>query len=168
VTAPDYKLRVAVRADLTDVFRLVRGLAEYERLTDRFTIEPVEFEALLFGPRHVLNAILAEVPGRAPVGVAVWLPTVSTFSGRWGMFLEDLFVEPDMRGAGIGRALLRELARIAVERDYYVMEWRVLNWNKPAIEFYEHLGAMPMASWHVRQLREPALHALAEGASTDG
>jgi GNAT superfamily N-acetyltransferase len=157
-----------VRADLPDVVRLVRGLAEYERLAHEFTAEEADFDALLFGPDRVAEAILAEIPGRRPVGIALFHRTVNTFKGRIGLFLEDLFVEPDQRGNGIGLALLRHLGRIAVERNYNNIAWSVLNWNEPAIQFYERLGAEKTADWHGRRLFGPALIALAEGASTDG
>ena len=161
-------LRPAVRADLPDIVRLVRGLAEYELLLHEFTAAEAEFAALLFAPDPVAEAMLAEIPGRKPVGIALYYRTINTFKGRIGLFLEDLFVEPDQRGAGIGRALLAQLARIAVERNYNAIEWRVLNWNETAIQFYQNLGATPVTDWHVRQLRGPALAALAEGASTHG
>jgi GNAT superfamily N-acetyltransferase len=161
-------LRPAVRADLPDIVRLVRGLAEYERLATEFTATETEFDPLLFGPDPVAEATLAEIPGRPPVGIAIYYRTVNTFKGRIGLFLEDLFVEPDQRGNGIGLALLRHLGRIAVERGYNVIEWSVLNWNEPAIRFYESIGARTNADWHVRRLLGPALIALAEGASTHG
>jgi GNAT superfamily N-acetyltransferase len=158
-------IRSATRADLPDVVRLVRGLAEYEELLHEFTADETAFERLLFGPDHVADALMAEVPGQPPVGVAVYHRTVNTFKGQVGLFLEDLFVEPVIRGQGIGLALLRHLARLAVDNDYNVIEWRVLDWNEPSIRFYEALGATKMTEWHVRRLRGPALAALAEGTS---
>jgi GNAT superfamily N-acetyltransferase len=161
-------LRPATRADLPDIVRLVRGLAEYERLAHEFTVTEAGFEMLLFAPGHVADATLAEIPGRPPVGIALYYRTINTFKGQIGLFLEDLFVEQDQRGKGIGVALLRHLARHAVERHYNVIEWRVLDWNEPSIQFYERLGATKMTDWHVRRLYGPALTALAEGASTHG
>jgi GNAT superfamily N-acetyltransferase len=163
-----FSLRPAVRADLPDIVRLVRGLAEYERLAHEFTAAAAEFDSLLFAPDHVAEATLAVIPGSKPVGIALYYRTINTFKGRIGLFLEDLFVEPEQRGHGIGRALLRDLARIAMERDYNIIEWRVLDWNQPSIDFYERLGATKMTDWHVRQLLGPALAALAEGAETNG
>jgi GNAT superfamily N-acetyltransferase len=163
-----YALRQATRADLPDIARLVRGLAEYERLAHEFTAGQPEFDALLFAPDHVAEATLAEIPGRAPVGIALWYRTVNTFKGQVGLFLEDLFVEPDQRGNGIGHGLLRHLARIAIERNYNVIEWRVLDWNEPSIQFYERIGAGKMMDWHVRRLFGPALATVAGGASTHG
>jgi GNAT superfamily N-acetyltransferase len=161
-------LRQAVRADLPDILRLTRGLAEYERLAHEFTAGEAEFDALMFGPDHVAEATLAEIPGRQPVGIALYYRTVNTFKGQAGLFLEDLFVEPDERGNGIGLALLRHLAQIAIERNYNVIEWRVLDWNEPSIQFYERIGAGKMMDWHVRRLFGPALAALAGGATTHG
>ncbi|MGD0432465.1 MAG: GNAT family N-acetyltransferase, partial [Acetobacteraceae bacterium] len=152
-----YALRQAIRADLPDIVRLVRGLAEYERLAHEFTAGEAEFDAMMFTPDHVAEATLAEIPGRAPVGIALYHRTVNTFKGQVGLFLEDLFVEPDQRGNGIGLALLQHLAQIAIERNYNVIEWRVLNWNEPSIKFYERIGAGKMTDWHVRRLFGPAL-----------
>ena len=144
---------------------MVRGLAEYERLAHEFTATGVEIETLLFGPDPVAEAILAEFPGRPPVGIALFNRTVNTFRGKTGLFLEDLFVEPDRRGHGIGAALLRRLAGIAVERGCNNVEWRVLNWNEPSIRFYEHLGAQKLTDWQTRRLSGEALALLAEGDS---
>jgi GNAT superfamily N-acetyltransferase len=157
-----------MRSDLPDVVRLVRGLAEYERLAHEFTAGEAEFAALLFGANPPAEAILAEIPGRPPVGIALYYRTVNTFKGQIGLFLEDLFVEPDQRGKGIGLALLRHLGQIAVRRNCNVIEWRVLDWNEPSIQFYERLGAKKMTDWHVRRLFGPALTALAEGARANG
>jgi GNAT superfamily N-acetyltransferase len=160
---PGCILRPALRADLPDIVRLVRGLAEYERLEHEFTATEGEFDALLFAPDHVAEATLAVFPGRAPVGIALYYRTINTFKGSLGLFLEDLFVEPDQRGTGIGHALLRHLAQIAMERNYNVIEWRVLNWNEPSIRFYERLGATKLNNWHVRRLFGSALTTLAGG-----
>jgi GNAT superfamily N-acetyltransferase len=156
-------IRPALPADLSDVARLVRGLAEYEKLEHEFTASETDLSKLLFATNHVADALLAQLPGQPPVGVALYHRTVSTFKGRIGLFLEDLFVEPTHRGKGIGLALLRSLARLAVDNDCTVIEWRVLDWNEPSIRFYEALGATKMTEWHVRRLRGPALAALAEG-----
>ena len=161
-------LRPAVRADLPHVVRLVRGLAEYERLAHEFTATEASFEAMLFAPGHVADVTLAELPGQPPVGIALYHRTVNTFKGQIGLFLEDLFVEPEHRGRGIGLALLRHLAQIAAERKYTVIEWRVLNWNEPSIRFYEKLGARKMTDWHARRLYGSALTSLAGGAATHG
>jgi GNAT superfamily N-acetyltransferase len=168
MSPPGCTLRPAVRTDLADVVRLVRGLAEYEELESEFTATPGDFESLLFAPDHVAEATLAAIPGRPPVGIALYYRSVNTFKGQTGMFLEDLFVEPDLRGTGIGIALLRHLAEIAVDRGYNVIEWRVLNRNEPSIRFYERLGAPRDNQWQVRRLYGTALAALAGGAANHG
>ena len=144
------------------VVRLVRALAEYERLLHQVTSTEADFRAALFGPQPRAHAFLAELDG-TPVGMALWYYTFSTFTGRPDIFLEDLFVEPQHRGTGIGLALLRRLAQQAVTDSCRRVEWRVLNWNQPAIEFYTRIGATPMQDWHVRQLEGDALSALAQG-----
>jgi GNAT superfamily N-acetyltransferase len=168
VIPPGGILRPAIRTDLRDIVRLIRGLAEYERLGHEFTATESELDALLFAPDHVAEATLAELPGRAPVGLALYYRTVNTFKGQVGLFLEDLFVEPDQRGNGIGRALLSHLARIAIDRNYNVIEWRVLNWNEPSIKFYERLGATRITDWHIRRVYGTALAVLAGGAAKHG
>lgn len=162
VLAMTAAIRSATQADLPHIHRLVRGLAEYERLLDHFTATETDFHNLLFAPNHVADAVLAELDG-TPVGIALYHRTISTFLGKIGLFLEDLFVEPEHRGKGFGLALLRHLARLATSTGCYTIEWRVLDWNEPSIRFYEALGAEKMTEWHVRRLRGPALTALAEG-----
>ena len=161
-------IRPATEADIPNVYRLVRGLAEYERLLHEFTATEADYRSLLFGPEHPAEALVAEFPDQRPVGVALYYRTVSTFKGRANLFLEDLFVEPVHRGKGLGKALLRRLAEIALERNGNVVEWRVLDWNQPSIEFYESLGAERMTEWHVRRLSGPALTALAKGEPWHG
>ena len=156
-----FSLREASAGDLSDVLRLVRGLAEYERLLDRMTATEADFERLLFGPRPLAHAILAEADGRA-VGIAIWYYVVSTFAARPVLFLEDIFVEPGHRGQGIGLALLRQLAGIARDEKCLSMEWNVLNWNQPAIDFYQRIGARPVTDWTVYRMEQAAIAALAE------
>jgi GNAT superfamily N-acetyltransferase len=163
---PAFTLRDATPADVPDVLRLVRGLAEYERLLHQVVMTQADLHAALFGPQPRAYAILAESDGAA-VGLALWYYTFSTFRGRSDIFLEDLFVEPAERGHGIGLALLRHLAQRAIAENCRRIEWRVLNWNAPSIAFYESLGATKMQDWHVRQLDGAALTALAQ-ASTKG
>jgi GNAT superfamily N-acetyltransferase len=143
--------------------RLTRALAEYERLLHQAVATEADFHAAMFGPAPRAFAILAEPPNQPPVGIALWYYTFSTFTGRPDIFLEDLFVEPQHRGTGIGLALLRRLAQRAMTENCRRIEWRVLNWNQPSIDFYQALGATPMRDWHVRQLSGAALAALAEG-----
>jgi len=158
------RIRPVTPADLPHIHRLVRGLAEYERMLDRFTVTEPGLERLLFGPRPFASAALAEAGG-APAGIAIWYYTVGTFSGRPGLFLEDLFVEPAHRGRGLGLALFRHLAAVAREQDCATIEWRVLTWNQPSIDFYHRLGANKLSDWHTMELRGDALAALAQGAS---
>lgn len=163
MSSGDVTLRQAAPADVADVLRLVRGLAEYERLLHEVVMTEADLHTALFGPQSRAYAILAHADGQA-VGLALWYYTFSTFRGRPDIFLEDLFVEPTHRGRGIGLALLRSLAQHAVAERCRRIEWRVLNWNEPSIAFYESLGATKMQDWHVRQLGGEALARLAQGA----
>jgi GNAT superfamily N-acetyltransferase len=156
-----FALREAGPADVPDVLRLVRGLAEYERMLDRFTATEADFARVLFSPQPLAHALLAE-RARQPVGIAVWYYMLSTFTARPILFLEDIFVESAHRGAGIGLALFRRLAHIARDEKCWSMDWRVLNWNQSAIEFYQRLGARPVADWTTQRLDAPGIAALAD------
>ncbi|TPG61210.1 GNAT family N-acetyltransferase [Roseomonas nepalensis] len=156
-----FTLRDAVPGDLPEVLRLVRALAEYERLLHRAVATEEDFRDLLFGPAPLLHAVLAEV-GRRVVGGALWYNNVSTFTGRPGIHLEDIFVEPAHRGLGIGRAFFQHLARLAVARGWARLDWQVLDWNAPAIHFYEGLGAEALDDWRGRRVSGDALARLAE------
>jgi GNAT superfamily N-acetyltransferase len=160
-------LRPAVPTDLPDILRLIRALAEYERNLHHAVVTEADLRALLFGHTPRAHVVLAQTPGQKPIGIALYYFTVSTFAGRTGLFLEDLFVDPAHRGTGIGLALMRHMAAIAVAGNCHVIEWRVLDWNKHAIEFYYRLGARQMQGWHTRQLRGDSLAALAQGAPRD-
>jgi len=160
VTVPAASIRAATEADVPDIVRLVRALAEYEKLLHEVVSTEDDFRQRLFGPCPVAHAVLAETGGRA-VGLALWFYTFSTFTGRCDLFLEDLFVMPEHRGAGIGLALFRHLARIATQERCRRIEWRVLNWNQPAIDFYRRIGATPMTDWTVKRLEGAALATLA-------
>ena len=135
-------------------------LAEYERARHEVTATEDDLRRALFGPQPALFAHVAEADGQ-PAGFAVWFLNYSTWAGRHGIYLEDLYVRPRWRGGGHGRALLAELARICVARGYARLEWWVLDWNTPARGFYESLGAVPMDEWTVHRLTGPALAALA-------
>jgi len=161
-------IRDATPADVADVMRLTRALAEYERELSAFTATEDDFHRILFGAGPRAYALLAEVPDQPPVGLALYLHTINTFRGQIGLFLEDLFVQPAHRGTGTGLALMRAVAQRAVAEGCNVVEWRVLNWNQPAIDFYQRLGAARMQKWHVRQLGGSALAELAKGAKSDG
>ena len=141
------------------VFQFVRELAEYEELTHEVQATEAMIDAALFGPNPRVFCDIAEWAG-APVGNALWFLNFSTFSGRSGIYLEDLFVRPRYRGHGLGRALLTRLAAECVERGYGRLEWSVLDWNAPAIGFYRTLGAVPMDEWTTFRLDGAALTAL--------
>jgi GNAT superfamily N-acetyltransferase len=153
-------LRRAEAADVGDIVRLVRGLAEYEKLLHEVESTDADFRERLFGASPVAHAVLAEADGAA-VGMALYYYTFSTFTGRCDLFLEDLFVMPTYRGLGIGLGLFRHLAGIARDERCRRIEWRVLDWNQPAIDFYRRIGAVPMTEWSVQRLEGPALAALA-------
>ncbi len=155
-------LRPAAPPDVPHVLRLVRALAEYERLLHEVTATEADVHEALFGPTPRAHAILAETGGE-PVGLALFYYTLNTFKLRRNIFLEDLFVAPEWRGTGIGLALMRHLAQRAVAENCGRIEWRVLNWNQPSIDFYRRLGAEPISEWHTLLLGGDALVALAEG-----
>ena len=151
----------AARAeDVPTILGLIRELAEYEKLAHEVVATETLLRAALFGPRPAAEAIIARLDGEA-VGFALFFQNFSTFRGQPGIYLEDLYVRPAVRGRGIGQALLARLARIARERNYGRMEWAVLKWNTPAIGFYDRLGAKPMSDWSVYRLTGDALDALA-------
>ena len=154
------RLRSAVRADVPEILRLIRALAEYEKLSAEVVATEAALADTLFGARPAAEVLLAEEGARA-VGFALFFQNYSTFLGRPGIYLEDLFVEPAHRGKGLGKQLLQAIARLAVERGCGRFEWAVLDWNAPAIGFYESLGAKPMNDWTVMRLTGEALRRLA-------
>jgi GNAT superfamily N-acetyltransferase len=151
----------ATERDVPEILTLIQALAEYERMSGDVIADEARLRVALFGSAPAAEAVLARA-GAEPVGFALWFHTFSTFLGRRGLYLEDLFVVPQWRGRGVGRALLAHLAQIAVERDCGRMEWSVLNWNEPAIRFYRGLGAKPMDQWTVYRLTGDAIARLAE------
>ena len=153
-------IRPAERADVPVIAELIRGLAVYERLENEVTMTESLLEQSLFGERPYAETLLAELDGR-PVGFALYFHNFSTFLGRPGLYLEDLFVQPEHRGHGVGRALLRRLAQVALERGCARLEWVVLDWNESAIGFYEKLGAKPNSEWTTYRLTGDPLRALA-------
>lgn len=157
---PRTRLRFATAADVPLVLELIRGLAEYERLAGEVVADEATLAAHLFGARPAAEVVIAEHEG-APAGFALFFHSFSTFVGRPGLYLEDLFVRPELRGRGIGETLLAFLARLAVERGCGRFEWAVLDWNQPAIRFYERLGAKAMDAWRVFRVDGPGLEALA-------
>ena len=157
----DVRIEPARETDAPLILRLIKALADYERLSDEVVATEAAVRASLFGDDRKAEAVIAYA-GTEPVGFAVWFHNYSTFAGRHGLYLEDLFVLPEWRGRGIGRALLRHLAGIAVTRGCGRMEWAVLDWNEPAIRFYESVGARPMSEWTVFRVTGDALKRLAE------
>ena len=153
-------IRPATAADVPLILGFINALAEYERLADHVGATEASVHDSLFGSSPSAEAVIAYVDGE-PAGFAVWFHNYSTFLSRRGLYLEDLFVLPDKRGRGVGRALLRHLAGIAVARGCGRMEWAVLDWNETAIRFYQSLGAQPMADWTIYRLTGDALKRLA-------
>ena len=157
------QLRPARREDAAELLRLIRALARYEKAEDQVETDEAQLASTLFDPGATAHAVVAELDGRL-VGMAIYFFNYSTWQGRNGLYLEDLFVEPEQRGAGIGKVLLARLAAIAVEQGCGRFEWSVLDWNAPAIEFYESLGARPQSEWVRYRLEGEALLALARSA----
>lgn len=154
-------IRVATVGDAPLILGFIRQLAEYERLLHEVEATEADIRRDLFGENPRCFCDIAEADG-TPVGFALWFYNYSTFRGRAGIYLEDLFVVPDARGLGAGKALLRRLAQRCMEADLGRLEWSVLNWNAPSIAFYDSLGAAAMTEWTVRRLDGAALQNLAE------
>jgi GNAT superfamily N-acetyltransferase len=154
------RLRGAEREDVPLVARFVRDLAEYEKLSHLAVGTDAGFEALLFGTPPSAHALIAEWDG-APVGFALWYFAVSTFTASTKLYVEDVFVQPEARGKGIGRAIFVDLARRAIAAGSSGMEWSVLDWNAPSIAFYRSIGAKPHEGWTTQRLTGAALEALA-------
>ena len=154
--------RFATPDDTALILSLVRELAEYEKLSHEVVATEEDLREALFGPRPAAEALLAEVDGEA-AGFALFFHNFSTFLGRRGLYLEDLFVRPRFRGQGLGKALMVRLARIALERGCGRFEWWVLDWNAPSIAFYRSLGAVGMDEWTVQRVSGEALRRLAFG-----
>jgi GNAT superfamily N-acetyltransferase len=158
----NFEIRPARVEDVPIVLELIRDLATYERAPKEVTATEEELVDVLFGARPAAEVLLA-FEGQSPVGFAVFFHNFSTWLGRAGLYLEDLFVKPEKRGKGYGRALLVELAKIARDRGCGRMEWAVLDWNEPAIKFYRSLGAKPMDEWTVFRLTRDGIAKLASG-----
>ena len=156
----DYTIRAATPADCGEILRLIGELAVYEKLEHMAVGTEEKLRACLFGPRPAAETLIAERAGRA-VGFALFFTSFSTFLCKPGIYLEDLFVEPAHRGAGIGKALLKRLAALARERDCGRLEWRVLDWNEPSIRFYESLGASLLKEWILVRMTEPEFSSMA-------
>jgi len=158
-----FVLRAAVLGDVASIVQLIHGLAEFEKLTDLVKVTPEKLRPHLFGERPVAEAWVAEVEGaggKEVVAFALFFTNFSTFLAQPGLYLEDLFVKPEHRGAGIGEALLKRLAQLAVERGCGRFEWSVLDWNENAIRFYERMGASVMSDWRICRVTGDALQQL--------
>jgi len=153
-------IRSAAPGDIDTILDFIRALAEYERLAHEARADRAVLAGHLFGARPMAEVLIAEADG-APVGFALFFHNFSTFEGRPGIYLEDLFVKPEARGLGAGKALLVRLAALAVERGCARLEWSVLDWNEPSIRFYKALGARPMDEWTVMRVDGDALSGLA-------
>jgi GNAT superfamily N-acetyltransferase len=153
-------IRAATVDDLPTILRFIRELAEYERLADRVIATEDSLRATLFGNPRFAEVLIGEDAGE-PFGFALFFHNYSTFLARPGVYLEDLYVRPELRGKGHGRALLARLASIALERNCGRVEWSVLNWNEPAIRFYKNIGALPMDQWTTFRITGDALEKLA-------
>ena len=159
-TVPAFRIERATERDVPLILRLIKGLAEYEKLTDEVRATEDDLRRSLFGPNPSAEVVVGYA-GDEPVGFALFFHNYSTFLARPGMYLEDLFVLPEWRGHGYGRQLLAHLATLAVERGCGRLEWAVLDWNEPAIGFYKRLGAKPLHDWTVFRVTGDGLHQLA-------
>ena len=160
MTTPSFSIRPCVESDAETLVNLVRELAVYEKLEAHAKATPQLFREHLFGPEKSAEAIVAEV-GDDVIGFALYFKTFSTFRGQSGIYLEDLFVKPDHRGLGVGKALLAGVAKRVLARNGGRLEWAVLNWNAPAIGFYRSVGARPQDEWTVYRVDDEALRRLA-------
>ena len=161
------KIEPATERDLPAIVHLVRQLAVYEKLEHAVTASQDDFRQALFGTERNTHALMAFANDTA-IGFALYFHTFSTFLGKRGIYLEDIYVEPEYRGRGIGRALLKHLAIIAKEQHCGRMEWSVLTWNQPSIDFYHRLGAVTLDDWRIFRLQGDALEQLADAANNEG
>ncbi len=157
---PDFQLRQATRDDCGLILGFIQELADYEKLSHEVVATPAILEETLFGDKAYAEVIIGEYQGKA-VGYALFFHNFSTFTGRPGIYLEDLYVQPAMRGKGFGKCLLAYLAKLAVDRNCTRVEWSVLDWNEPSIQFYRSIGAIPMDEWTVQRLHGEALSSFA-------
>ncbi|WP_427311144.1 N-acetyltransferase family protein [Cupriavidus sp. H39] len=163
MSKPAFTLRPATAADSETLFNLILALAEYEKLTHIVEATPQKIEAALFGAKPQAEAVLVEVDaeaGRKAVGFALFFHNFSTFLAKPGLYLEDLYVDPAWRGHGLGKALLKHLAALAVERGCGRFEWSVLDWNQPSIDFYQAMGADVLPDWRICRVTGAALDKL--------
>jgi len=156
----DFQIRSGTERDIPLILRMIKGLAEYEKLSDQVIATEDGLRESLFGPRPAAEVVIGYA-GEQAAGFALFFHNYSTFLGQRGLYLEDLFVFPEWRGKGLGRQLLAHLARIAVERGCGRMEWSVLDWNEQAMRVYRGIGATPLDDWTICRLTGDALHRLA-------
>jgi L-amino acid N-acyltransferase YncA len=157
-------IRSATPADVSEIHAMIRELAEYEKARQEAKVTEAQLHSALFAEHPAVYALIAEGDGGAVVGFALWFRNFSTWTGTHGVYLEDLYVRPAARGGGHGKALLAELARICTSRGYRRLEWWVLDWNIPAIDFYMSIGAEAMDEWTVYRVTGDALDRLAATA----
>lgn len=157
-----FEIKVATEKDIQVIFQFIKDLAEYEKLSHEVVTNEEELKRNLFGEKRFVKVLIA-YSNEVAVGFALFFYNFSTFLGKPGIYLEDLFVKPEYRGKGYGKALLKKLAQIAVEENCGRVEWSVLNWNKPAIDFYEKIGAKPLEDWSVYRLTGSDIESFAKG-----
>ena len=166
-TPSPVRIRAIEPGDVPRVWEMLRGLAEYEKLGEFLTGDAAMMAGALFGTGDRLRGLVADRSGRL-IGYALYFPVYGSFRARWRLHLEDLYVDPEARGAGVGAALLARLARLAEEGGYYAVDWEVLDWNRSALDFYERLGAHRIAAdWYRYRLDGDALRALAAGSAAE-
>ncbi|MEV2272112.1 GNAT family N-acetyltransferase [Nonomuraea africana] len=152
-------IRTATVQDVPEIIAMIRELADYEKALHEVRVTREQLETALFGSSPALYGLVAEHEGGV-VGYTLWFLNYSTWRGTHGIYMEDLYVRPEARGGGHGKALMKELARICVERGYDRLEWSVLDWNEPSIDFYKSIGAVPMDEWTVHRLTDEPLRRL--------
>jgi len=157
---PGLSLRLATANDVPQILSFIRQLAEYEKLLDMVVADEAKLSATLFGDKAYAEVVIADYQHK-PAGFALFFHNYSTFLAKPGIYLEDLFVDPTLRGLGIGKALITYLATLAVERDCGRLEWSVLDWNQPAIEFYQSLGAQMLHDWRINRVTGETLQSMA-------
>jgi GNAT superfamily N-acetyltransferase len=155
------EIRPAKVEDVATIFQLIQALAEYEKLSDQVTGSIAQLRDHLFGNRPCIEALLADHQGTA-IGFALFFTNYSTFLTKPGLYLEDLFVMPEYRGQGVGKSILSHLARLALQRDYGRLEWSVLDWNEPAIGFYQRIGATVLPDWRICRVTGDAIEKLGD------
>jgi GNAT superfamily N-acetyltransferase len=162
----EFRIRSATVEDCELLLQMILELADYERLTNQVSATAETLQESLFGDKPAASVVFAEA-GNETAGYALFFSTFSTFTGKAGLYLEDIYVRPQWRGRGLGKKLIQHVAQVAVEQDCPRLEWSVLDWNQPAIDFYRRLGAVPLSEWVGQRLSGAALKAVAEPDSDD-